>query len=402
MAEELLARNYTHFGGQQAETASLTNILRAQGVHAPHNNQPFSEALLLGIGGGLGAGYILWEFKEHQAKILVFGWQNRWNYPIQFYENLCGRINVKPTFQETGSQKAAAQHLEAALANGTGVVAWVDRAQMPYLQLSKSLEGHLGHFIAIYGIEDDMVLVDDLAAKPFRVPVGVMASARTRIGSYKNRLLLVEAKGEPDIAAAVRAGIQDCIEYLSSDSDSFSIPTFQKWGKMMTHKKNAKGWPVVFADRRGLYGALKSVYEGIELISTGGGGMRGLYADFLDEAAVILDNSALKQVATQYRSLGKQWSTFADTVLPDAVEPLKETRQLLRQRYEILMAQGGDGVEAAQKLTDKLNELYAAHRHDFPMNDAEIDALFGSMGEGLLALYESEKSALSALQDAFG
>ena len=67
MAEELLARNYTHFGGQQAETASLTNILRAQGVHAPHNNQPFSEALLLGIGGGLGAGYILWEFAAHNV-----------------------------------------------------------------------------------------------------------------------------------------------------------------------------------------------------------------------------------------------------------------------------------------------------------------------------------------------
>lgn len=194
---------YTHFGGTNAETAALTNILRAQGMRSPHNGQPFSEALLLGIGGGLGAGYILWEFKEHRVKVLVFGWQNRWQYPVQFYEKLCGRIRVTPAFRETGSQKAAVQQLDEALVAGHPVVAWVDRAQMPYLQLPKALEGHLGHFVAIYGIEDGMVLVDDLAAKPFRVPIETIASARARIGSYKNRLLLVTANGEPDLPGAI-------------------------------------------------------------------------------------------------------------------------------------------------------------------------------------------------------
>src|SRR6185503_2329580 len=122
-------------------------------------------------GGGLGAGYILWEFNEHQAKILVVGWQNRWQYTIQFYENLCSRLRLKLTFHETGSQKAAAQKLDEVLATGRAVVAWVDRAQMPYLQLHKSLEGHLGHLVAIYGLEDGDYLVDDLAVEPFRVPV---------------------------------------------------------------------------------------------------------------------------------------------------------------------------------------------------------------------------------------
>src|SRR6185503_3086766 len=182
------------------------------------------------------------------------------------------------------------------------------------------------HLVAIYGLEDGDVLVDDLAAKPFRVPVDIMALARGRIGSYKNRLLSVTSTGEIDLPAAIMAGIQDEIEHLNKDSDSFSLPAFQKWGKMMTHRKNAKGWPVVFADRRGLYGALKSVYEGVELVSTGGGGMRSLYADFLDEAASIINRPALREVAAQYRGLADQWSAFASAALPDTIEPLRKTK----------------------------------------------------------------------------
>jgi hypothetical protein len=396
-------QGYTRFGGNHAETASLTNVLSAQGVRAPHNGAPFSEAMLLGIGGGLGAGYILWEFKEHRAqvlvKVLVLAWQNRWQYTSQFYEKLCKRINVTPTFHETGSQKMAAQQLDAALDAEQPVVAWVDGAQMPYLQLPKSLEGHLGHLIAIYGVEDGMVLVDDLAAKPFRVPAETMASARARIGSYKNRLLLATPTSEPDLPAAITAGIQDEIDHLSQPSDSFSLPTIQKWGKMMTHRKNAKGWPVVFADRRGLYGALKSMYEGVDLFSTGGGGMRGLYADFLDEAAGIV-NPGLSQVANEYRSLAARWTAFANSVLPDNVEPLRQTRELLRQRHDLLMTQGGDGLDKMQPLTERLGSLYAEYKHDFPMSDTEIDNLFAALGEQLLDLYKAEVAALTALKTA--
>jgi len=391
---------YTHFGGRHAETASLANTLRAQGVRAPHNGQPFSEAMLLGIGGGLGAGYILWEFKEHHVKVLVFGWQNRWQYPMQFYENLCKRINVTPTFRETGSQKAAAQQLTEALDSGKPIVAWVDRAQMPYLQLPKSLEGHIGHLIAIYGIEDGEFLVDDLAVKPFRVPAETMVSARARIGSYKNRLLLATPEGAPDLSEAIMAGLQACVEHLSQSSDSFSLPTFQKWGKMMTHRKNPKGWPVVFADRRGLYSALKSAYEGIELVSTGGGGMRGLYADFLEEAADVLNRAVLREVAEQYRKLAARWSAFASAALPDPIEPLRQTKELLCQRYNILMTEGGDGVEAMRPLTEQLGKLYVQHNLEFPMSDSEIDKLFSALGEELLGLYEAEKAALAALREA--
>ena len=62
------------------------------------------------------------------------------------------------------------------------------------------------------------------------------------------------------------------------------------------------------------------------------------------------------------------------------------------------MQQGGDGLNQAQLLTDELGKLHREHNSNFPMGDAEIDTLFGSLGEQLLVLYEAEVSALTALK----
>jgi hypothetical protein len=60
-----------HIGGINPITAPLRNVLAVQGLD-------LSEAMLLGISGGLGAGYILWEFNSRA--IIVLGFRNRWNY----------------------------------------------------------------------------------------------------------------------------------------------------------------------------------------------------------------------------------------------------------------------------------------------------------------------------------
>ncbi len=45
----------TRYGGKHPNTAALKNVLAAQGVKAPHNGELFNEAMLLAIGGELGA-----------------------------------------------------------------------------------------------------------------------------------------------------------------------------------------------------------------------------------------------------------------------------------------------------------------------------------------------------------
>jgi hypothetical protein len=394
--------HYTQFGGCHPETAALTNALAAQGVTAPHSGQPYTEAMLLGLGGGLGAGYILWEFKAHQVAILVLGFRTNWQYPQKFMETAAARVNAGATFSETGSRAAAAQRLESALAQGLPAIAWVDLGHLPYLQLPESLKGHIGHMVAIAGRDEDGALwVDDRAARPFRVSAEDLAGARARIGSYKHRLMLLAPAGAaPDLAAVVEAGLRDCVANLGARSDSFSLPTLRKWSRLMTDTKNPKGWPVVFASRRGLYTALKSLFEGVELANNDGGGLRGLYAAFLDEAAGLLQRPALAEAAVAYRALARQWTALAEAALPDTVPALAETRRLLRQKHALLMAQGEAGVALAQPVTAQLAALGRQTSQEFPLEAPAVIALFADLGERLAGLYASENAALATLKQA--
>lgn len=282
---------YTQFGGKHPETATITNVLANQGFVSPHNGRPFTQEMILGIAGGLGCGYILWEFKKYDAAILVMGFQNRWNYTVDFMQNLCDRLGVSAEFKETGGQKAAQKHLEEALEAGIAPIAWIDQESLPYFYLRPMYNGCFSHFVTVFGLENDQVWVDDRARKPIPVNAADFAQARARIGSYKNRLLLLKSNGgKVDLTAAITAGIEDCIEHLGRDSQTFAIPVYQKWAKMMTDAKNKKGWPVVFKDGKGLYSTLRSIHEGIKLFGTDGGGLRYMYAAFLNEAAPILNN----------------------------------------------------------------------------------------------------------------
>jgi hypothetical protein len=385
------------YGGKHPNTAALKNALAAQGVKAPHTGEPFTEAMLLGISGGLGAGYILWEFKAHESANIVLGFRNRWNYATEHLTTLCERIGAKPIVQEAGGRKAADAHLQHALAAGTPVIAWVDKAHLPHQQLPESLKGYVAHVVGVHGADNGNILVDDLADTLFAVPKEVFAAGRGRIGSDKNRLLLVEAPQQIDLQAAITAGLQDQIEHLGRDSESFSLPVYKKWAKLVTDAKNKKGWPVVFKTRKGLYSTLRSIYEGIMFDGTEGCGLRGMYADFLKEAAPIVNLNGLKEAAGLYREAAEQWVALAEAALPDEEPAFQETKALLRQRYDLYRQNRLDEMRA---VSDRLERLQADMNAAFPMQDKAIEELFATLHARLTDVYEAEVRALEALRGA--
>ena len=395
---------YEVTSGVHPETTTLRNALAYSGVRAPHTGHPYSEAMILGIGGGLGAGYILWEFKEHNAKVLVLGFRKDWQYPVRYMQTVCDRLNVRCSVLETSGRAAADKNLRDAIDHGQPAITWMDRAHLPYYQLPEAMKGHTGHIVTVYGLDADTVQVADLGSAPLTVPANVFADGRARIGSYKNRVMLVhgESAGPVDLPAAILAGIHDCAEHLSGPSDSFSLPTLRKWGRLIIDGKNAKGWRKVFADRVGLYSALKSIYEGVAIIGTGGDGLRGLYADFLAEAAPVIGKPALNDVTAAYRVLAAQWTDLAESALPDGVAPLAETRALLKQRDALLLAGGDAALAEMQPLTDQLSAMSRQYNRAFPMADADVDALFETLSGKLLAIYEAEVAAVKQLQAAVG
>ena len=393
--------SYTQIGGIHPETATITNILASQGVVAPHNNKPLTEAMVFGVAGGLGCGYILWEFKKYDSAVLVLGFQNRWNYPMEYMQRLCDRLGITAEFKVTGGKKKAASELDEVLAGQQPAVTWVDQQSLPYFFMRPMYDGCFGHYVSVFGSEEDRYLIDDRATVPFQVEKTVFNQARARIGSYKNRLLCISAEAASiDIESPIRAGLADCIDYMGRDSQTFAIPVYRKWARLMTDSKNKKGWPKVFGNQNGLYSTLRSLYESIELFGTGGGGLRGLYAEFLEEADSVLGNGGLADAAAEYLELAKLWSSFGSVVLPESVPALAETRRLLTKKYAIFNEKGGEGLEELQTISENLVDMEEELNSHLALSESEMNELFSDMQERLFEIYDTEKRALDVLRSA--
>ena len=284
--------------GVHPDTSALARVLGDAGIGGPDGR--LSEALLLGIGGGLGAGYILWEFapeSDHRPsphapggrRIVVIGFRNRWQYPDRWLDTLLDRVGVEFRRDQTSGMVKARRQLDEALTTGHSVMLDVSVADLPYWHLPPEESGEWGYPIAVVGADSDRYEVDDRNSGRLTVPVGAMATARGRIPSYKNRMVVVEpadALTADRLSGAIEAGLADAVEHLASRSDSFSLPAFTKWARMMTSDAG-KGWKRVFADRVGLWGALRSTHEAVSDIGIAGGSLRPLYAEFLAEAGAF-------------------------------------------------------------------------------------------------------------------
>jgi hypothetical protein len=395
-------QSYRRFGGTHPETAALTNVLAARRIVAPHTGQPFSEAMIFGIGGGLGMGYILWEFQEHRgqhdARVLVLAFQNQWQYSDRYIEGICQRLRLRFRTSTTGSPTRASQALQETISASEPAVVWVDGASLPYLQLPDAMRGHYAHLVAVCGTTAAHLLIDDLAHEPFAVSAEVFAEARARIPSFRHRLIAVEGADEMSVEAAVAEGIDACVSQLSSGSDSFSLTAIRKWARLMTDEKNRKGWPVVFRNRRGLYEALTSVFEAIE-VHGAPGGLRGLFGDFLLEAAGVTGNSRLREPAERYAAIAQQWDVLAEEALPDATPAFRRAKAAIRERHSSRMA-GGDAWRATDALTEELRGIASECDQDFPLDDRQISELFAGIRGRLETIYDAEVEALQSLKAA--
>lgn len=391
---------YDHFGGIHPETASIANCLRYLGVKNPATGETFSEAMLFGIAGGLGACYILWEFKEYNRPAIVFGWQHQFNYPVRYFTQMCERIGVTAEFHETGGMKKARKTLDDALAADRPAILWLERELLDYYNRDPDDTGWFSWVVTACGYDAaaDVFTIDDTGAAPFTVPGASLIASRQRIPSFKNRLLLLSPPESIDLPAAIRDGIQGNIDYLGAKSTSFALPTLRKWARMLTDTKNAKGWPTVFAEGKCLFSGLVSVYEGIMHEGSDGTALRGMYADFLTEAAAVLGSAALSDAAAEYRALGAKWHALAEMSLDPSVEILAAARTLLDQREAAIKTGGDDQADTIVGLGKEFEAMRPEADAAFPRDQAWIDDLFARMQAQVSDIYAHEQAALDTLR----
>jgi hypothetical protein len=300
-------------GGAEPETSACANAFANRGIADPVTGLPISEALVLGIGGGLGAGYILWEFNANKGiarKVVTLGFRNQWQYPARWYAKVCQRLGVAVQIHETSSAAKARELLHQALDEGIPAIAFVSVADLPYWHLPGEQSGWWGYPITVYGKVGDRYLVDDRNKGRLTIDADDLAAARSRIPSYRNRLVVADPAAseldEGQLVAGIRAGLAEQVAHLSEKSTSFSLPAFDKWAKMLIDQRNAKSWSRVFANGIGLVEALVAVGEQVDPRGLFGGSLRRLYAEFLDHASQ-LTYIDLSEPASAYLVAAERW-----------------------------------------------------------------------------------------------
>jgi hypothetical protein len=364
---------YRMRGGLHPETATLANVLANQVVISGLTGEPLTEAAILGIGGGLGAGYILWEFQKRGGPVLTVGFRNQWQYPWfpGWTAKTLDRLGIEPDRHETGGAKGARDALDTLLDAGLPVIAWVDLQSIGTWGLPEAWSGYDGLVVVVTGRDPDgWYLVDDRGRSPFRVSPAVMAAARGRIGSYKHRILTLRTTPGPipadRLRAAMRAGLEDQVDHLRSRSDSFSLPAWRKWSRLMTDPLNAKAWPRVFADGNGLFGALAAIHERVDgQVGPSGGHLRELYAAFLDEAAAALDDAALADAADAWRGVADLWEELADAALPPDLDGAAEAVEAAETLHEAVM-DGEPGRSRAAAAAETAWSIRTRYADEFP------------------------------------
>lgn len=396
---------YQHFGGEYSETAALGNVLAYEGVLNPHNGQPFSEAMLLGIGGGIGAAYIL--FESRSTPSIYIGTRYHTGSG-EFLQGITQRLGLSVAVKQTAGGKGAASSLQAALEQGQPAILSVDRASLPYQGFPPALIKYMEHTIVVYGLDEqaDLAYIGDRAATPLTVTIGELAAARVAITAQKHRMMTIAPGSEvADLSTAINDGIHACTQAMiapamSNFSGNFGLNGLAKWADMITNRKDKKGWPSLLQSGAGLYNVLAWVFKYIETFDTPGSAFRPMYADFLDEASTIISKPALHEVAMQYRELGGMWHSLADVALPDAIAPFCETKELLARRGNLFAERGMAALPEIQQVEQRLAALKSQIAANFPLSDSEVSTLLGDLYQRVLLIHEAETQAITELQDA--
>jgi hypothetical protein len=397
----------SHFAGHVPATAALRVLLTHAGVRAPHTKQPFSEAMLFGIAGGVGIGICSFFYEKANTATFFIAGRHLWQDDLAYLRQVCGRFDARPVVHETTGARAAEQALRDALEEYGPCVAWVDFAHLPHRAMPAVWSGGCYHVVTVYRIDAaaGTALVGDLTDEPVAVPLADLAAARARIKKQKHRLLsLPPSSRTPDLPALVRDGLRACHHGLTGGTGwkncrtPFSLEAVRLWGEHLYGSKAKERWERVFAPGLPLWRGLVSVYDFIEHFGTGGGLCRPLFADFLTEAAGALRDPALRGLAARYAELGRGWSALADAALPDDVPAFREAKALCARKAELTRRGGSpDEVRAAW---DRLGELERRAASRFPLPDGRCAELRASLQARVLALYEGEVAAHTALGEA--
>ena len=394
-----ILEDYDQFEGFHWETGSLRNHLAYKGIRAPHNDKPYSEAMLLGISGGITMGYYTFDYEGIDPMVRILT-RNTFDPLPTIYK----RLGINSSVFQTANADKGVQNLDEILESGSTAICYADMYSLPYNLLGPVENMWAMMPILIYGndLQNNQVWIADRSKKPLNISTEELAIARGRTKNNKYRLIVHESPDPQKLKQAVKDGINHCVSNFTQpppkgSKNNFGFLAYKKWIDLLLNPNLRGSWHKEFTAGPRMYAGLISAFEDICIFGKDGGADRYLYADFLTEASFVLSQPALKDVAHQFSQSAKAWDNLATSLLPDEVPSFKETRSLITEKHKIFHEQGSSAQEEMLDMKNRLAELKVSIGEDFPINETQAEEMRREIADKVMNVMRIEENAIEDL-----
>jgi hypothetical protein len=283
--------NVKPFRGQHCETTATGTLLLQLEIE-------LSEPMLFGIGEGLG--FIFWNMKTMESPFL--GGRIKQDLLTQ---NIARNLYLELTVRETSSQQKAWDIVKQLIDNGQVVGIKLDCYYLEYF----SRPFHFaGHYVAIYGYDDENSFLVDTEQQGIKVQTSLksLALARAEKGPMSSHNLcytLRKTLKTFDIKTAVVNAIRNtAAEYLNPPITNIGYK-----GILKTSSEIVK-W---FKTSKDIENEFKTTAMLMEKGGTGGALFRNLYRDFLRESYDLLKLDKLKKGHEEFVEIASLWTSVS-------------------------------------------------------------------------------------------
>lgn len=285
---------FTHHQSAHCENGVASNLLK-------HNGLNISEPMVFGIGSGLFFVYLPF-LKVNFAPAISYR-----PMPGIIFNRLAKRLGLKIKRIKFSNEANAVKALDENLQNNIPTGLQVGVFNLTYFPDEYRFHFN-AHNLVVYGKTHTHYLISD----PVMENVTTLTHAelnkvRFAKGAFAPRGQMyypIEIPQNIDLKKAIVTGIKNtCRDMLAP------APIIGVRGIRLVAKK-IKKWPAKHGTKKANH-YLAQIVRMQEEIGTGGGGFRFIYAAFLQEAAVILENEKLKELAAEMTIIGDAWRDFA-------------------------------------------------------------------------------------------
>ncbi|KGO89668.1 BtrH N-terminal domain-containing protein [Flavobacterium suncheonense] len=286
--------NFVHHQSAHCENGVASNLLKHHGIN-------ISEPMVFGIGSGLFFFYLPL-LKINHAPAISYR-----PMPGSIFNKAAKRLGIKVKRVRFSDPRSAQEALEANLKKNIPSGLQVGVYHLTYFPNEYRFHFN-AHNLVVYGKKEDRFLISD----PVMETVTVLSEkelekvrfAKGALAPKGQMYYPIHIPSQIDFTTAIKKAIKDTCNNMLAPMPIIGV------GGMRFLAGHIRKWPA----KKGVKVAnhyLAQMVRMQEEIGTGGGGFRFIYAAFLQEAAVILQNNKLNELSAEMTQIGDLWRDFA-------------------------------------------------------------------------------------------